>query len=139
MDTPLTVFVDESCPVCSREVRWLKRRDGASRLRLVDISASTFDAEREAGTGHLSLMRRIHGRTRDGQVVVGVEVFRQIYAELGFVRLVALSRLPIVRPLLDAAYAVFAWARFRWALTCSVSAGSLPVRDNRSPEKVQVS
>ena len=106
---------------------------------LIDISQPRFDAERETGVPHVELMRRIHGRTADGRLVVGVEVFRRIYTRLGFTRAARISRLPIVRALLTAAYEAFAVARFRWASTCNASAPSLP-RSNKNPqEKVQVS
>jgi predicted DCC family thiol-disulfide oxidoreductase YuxK len=89
----LEVFYDGDCPLCMREVRWLRRRDRRQRIRFVDIAAPGFDA-REAGVPLETLMERIHGRLPDGTVIDGVEVFRRIYAAVGFPTLARLSRLP---------------------------------------------
>jgi hypothetical protein len=63
-------------------------------------------------------MDRIHGRLPDGTVVEGVEVFRRLYAAVGFGPLVALTRLPGVSQLLDLAYHAFAKNRLRLTGRC---------------------
>ena len=60
-------------------------------------------------------MERIHGRLPDGTLVEGVEVFRRLYAAVGFRWIVSLTRLPGVASLLDAAYGWFARRRLRLA------------------------
>lgn len=124
-DGPITVYVDGSCPVCSREARfWLSRATPAA-LRVIDISRPGFDAQRECGVSQLTLMRRIHARLPEGQLAVGVEVFRQVYARLGFARWVAISRMRAVSGLLAVCYEVFSLVRFRRARRCAVA---LPMR-----------
>lgn len=61
-------------------------------------------------------MREIHGRLPSGEYVKGVEVFRQIYQRIGLGGLVAPTRLPGVRQLLDLAYRGFAFFRFKHAM-----------------------
>jgi predicted DCC family thiol-disulfide oxidoreductase YuxK len=73
-------------------------------------------------------MARIHARLSDGTWIQGVEVFRRLYAAVGFGPLVAVSRWPGISQLLDRAYAVFARNRVRWfgrctANTCAVEPG----------------
>ena len=65
-----------------------------------------------------TLMERIHGRLPDGTLIEGVEVFRRLYAAVGFGFLVAASRLPLVAPLLNLSYRAFAKDRPapHWAL-----------------------
>jgi predicted DCC family thiol-disulfide oxidoreductase YuxK len=110
----IRVLYDGECPLCSREVRFLARRDGGrGRLQLEDIAAPDFEPGRY-GLDAESVMARIHGVLPDGRVVEGVEVFRRAYAALGLGWLVAPTRWPLLRPLFDAAYRLFARNRLRW-------------------------
>ena len=78
----------------------LKRHSAESRnLRFVDISSPSFDPTATGKPLDL-LMREIHGRRGDGSWMVGVEVFREIYRRMGFRRLVAISRWPLVSRIL---------------------------------------
>jgi len=107
-----------------REIRLLRGRDHRQRIRFVDIAAAGFDAS-SLGVTWEALMDRIHGRLPDGTLVQGVEVFRRLYAALGFAPLVALTRLPGIAQLLDLAYRVFAKNRLR--LTGRCADGACPV------------
>jgi predicted DCC family thiol-disulfide oxidoreductase YuxK len=121
------VFFDGDCPLCVREIRMLQRLDRRDRLRFTDIARADFDA---ADTGRTwdELMARIHGRLPDGELVEGVEVFRRLYAAVGFGPLVALTRLPGVRHLLDAAYHLFAKNRLRLTGRCEKGVCEVPPR-----------
>lgn len=108
----IEVYYDGGCPVCSREMQMLSKRDSGGRIRFLDISAEDFDSE-SVRIPVENLMSRIHARLPDGRVVEGVEVFRRLYEAVGFRRIVALSRLRGISGLLDAAYRVFANNRHR--------------------------
>ncbi len=95
----------------------LQRRDRQRRIGFVDIAADGFDAA-SVGLTWQTLMDRIHGRLPDGRLVEGVEVFRRLYAAVGFGRLVALTRLPGIRQLFDVAYRLFARNRLRITGRC---------------------
>lgn len=121
MSTPpfdLEVWFDGACPLCAREVAFLRRLDRAGRIRFTDIAAPGFDAA-AAGIAWQDLMDRIHARLADGTVVEGVEVFRRLYAAVGYGWLVAPTRLPGVRQLLDLAYRTFARNRLRLTGRCA--------------------
>lgn len=109
----IEVFFDGQCPLCMREIAMLRRRDKAQAIRFTDISAAGFDAS-AVGLTQATLMGRIHGRLPDGSMLEGVDVFRQLYAAVGFGRLVTASRWPGVRQMLDAGYSVFAKNRLKW-------------------------
>lgn len=117
------VFYDGECPLCMREIRMLMRLDRRGRIRFTDIAAPEFDAS-SLGLDPAALMDRIHGRLADGTVIEGVEVFRRLYGAVGFGPAVALSRLPGVAGLLDAAYAKFAKNRLRWTGRCDPATGT---------------
>ncbi|MBE0568144.1 MAG: CIA30 family protein [Deltaproteobacteria bacterium] len=116
-DYDIEVFYDGACPLCMREVRWLRRRDQQKRIRFVDIAASGFDV-REAGVSREALMDRIHGRLPDGTIIEGVEVFRRLYASVGFPFLSRISRLPGITEMLDLGYSWFARNRLRLTRRC---------------------
>jgi predicted DCC family thiol-disulfide oxidoreductase YuxK len=123
-DFDIEVFYDGACPLCTREIQMLQRRNTRQRIRFVDIAAESFDASR-IGLPWETLMDRIHGRLPDGTLVEGVEVFRRLYAAVGFGPLVALTRLPGVTQLLDVAYHTFAKNRLRLTGRCVAGACEL--------------
>lgn len=117
-DFDIEMFHDGDCPLCMREVRLLQRLDRRSRIRFTDIAAPDFDAA-DVGVDWGTLMDRMHGRLPDGTLVEGVEVFRRLYAAVGFGPLVAITRLPGLTHLLDLGYRVFAKNRLRLTGRCS--------------------
>jgi predicted DCC family thiol-disulfide oxidoreductase YuxK len=135
---PFTLYFDGDCPFCVREVRWLARRDRRNALRLVDISAGDFDPEAHGGTAE-SFMAQIHGRRGDGTLLTGMAVFREAYAAVGLGWLTAPTGWPLLRPLFDLAYRLFARNRIRlgslFGRSCDAGtceAGRMPIRTGRS-------
>jgi predicted DCC family thiol-disulfide oxidoreductase YuxK len=124
----LKLLFDGDCPLCSREVAFLRRRDRAGRIVFEDIAAPDFDPARY-GLDRSGVMARIHGVLPDGRVIEGMEVFRRAYAAVGLGFLLAPSRWPGLRRLFDAAYRVFARNRLRWTGRAGVcEAGHCEVR-----------
>lgn len=113
----LEVFFDGACPLCRREINMLKGWDRQRRLRMTDISDPAFDPQ-AVGKTHEELMARMHGRLPDGTWVAGVEVFRRLYAAVGFGPVLWLTRLPVVSQLLDLGYVLFARHRLRLTGRC---------------------
>lgn len=116
VDDPWTieVFFDGECPLCRREIAWLRRADRRrGRIRFTDLAAPRFDATSLERT-RAELMGRIHARTRAGEWLEGVEVFRALYTEIGLGPLVRMSRIGVVDAILQRGYEVFARNRLRW-------------------------
>lgn len=120
----IEVFFDGACPLCRREMHFLSRRDRAGRIRFTDLAAPAFVPP--PGLDHETLMARIHGRLPDGTLVEGVEVFRRLYAAVGWRTLARVSRWPVIAPLLDVAYGVFARNRLRLTGRCDDGACAVP-------------
>lgn len=104
------VFFDGECPLCRKEINFLRWLDRKGRVRFTDIATAGFEASVYDKTQG-ELMAEIHGRDASGAWVVGVEVFRQLYAAIGLGFVVPVTRLPGVRHGLDAAYRFFAKRR----------------------------
>ncbi|MEM9167747.1 MAG: DUF393 domain-containing protein [Planctomycetota bacterium] len=115
---PFTILIDGDCPLCKKEAAMLSRLDrGRGGLELVDIAADGFEPS-EYGRTMDDLMGSIHGRTSDGTIVTGVEVFRRAYAAVGLGWLLGWTRWPIARPIADAVYRFFAKHRLRLTGRC---------------------
>ena len=112
------VFFDGACPLCRREINLLRRLDRRRRVLFTDISDAGFVPE-EHGKAMPDLMAQIHGRLPDRTWIVGLEVFRRLYAAVGFRRLVAATRLPLVSHGLEIGYRLFAKNRLRLTGRCS--------------------
>ncbi len=128
---PFEVFYDSHCPMCKAEIEMIRRKDKRGQMKLTDIADVNFDPK-STGKTLDELMREIHGRYADGTLVIGVEVFREIYGRLGFGFLVRPTRWAIIRWPMDMAYRLFAGIRYRAALkrynkgNCELPVDSFP-------------
>ena len=95
------VYYDENCYVCSLEINAIRSRGEACGIEFVDISADDFNLEGDYNTEMVGEF--------EGKQTIGAETFRQMYCKLGFKRLVAFSRLPIIRQLFNGGYWIFAY------------------------------
>lgn len=113
----IEVFYDGDCPLCLREIKLLRWMDQRHRIRFTDISAADFAAA-DYGKSMPEFMDQIQGRLPSGQWLVGVEVFRRLYAAIGLGPLVWITRLPLLSQLCDIGYRVFAKNRLRLTGRC---------------------
>jgi len=136
VDWQIEVFYDGDCPLCAREIAFLRRLDRRRQIRFTDIAAPDFCSD-EYGLELDEFMAEIHGRLPDGEWVRGVEVFRRLYSAVGCGPIVWITRLPLIRILLDRAYATFARNRLRWTGRCSVASGcQYEPRKTEAPQEV---
>jgi len=113
------VFFDGDCPLCVREIkmlRWLDR--GREAIKFTDISAVGFDPMGDVGLPHEELMAEIYGRLPSGELVKGMEVFRQLYSAVGLGFLFAPTAWPGLKPGFDKLYSAFAKNRLRLTGRC---------------------
>ncbi|MUG93238.1 DUF393 domain-containing protein [Scytonema sp. UIC 10036] len=112
----IKLLYDGECPLCLREVNFLKRRDaGRGLVVFVDIADDNYTPEAHGGIDFETAMGRIHAVLSDGTVIKNVEVFRQVYETLGMGWVYAATKLPIIGLIVDALYEI--WANLRLALT----------------------
>lgn len=115
---PLTLLYDGACPVCNLEMDNLKARNTQERLRFVDISAPFFDTT-PYGKTLAELNGLIHAMRPDGSLVIGLDVLRLAYGAVGLGHFVKPTSLPMLRPVFDRAYAVFARNRYGFSAVFS--------------------
>ncbi len=102
-----TLLYDGDCPICQKEVGWLRWKNKLGKLGFQDINATEFDPG-AYGKSHAELMAEIHGFYPDGKIVKGMPVFRAAYRALGLGWLMAATDWPVLRSLFDLLYSWFA-------------------------------
>ena len=139
--TALTLLYDGGCPLCLREVRFLRQRDARlhgerPRLAFVDVDAADYNPEQHGGISYRAAMGRIHAIDAHGTVLTDVAVFRAAYRQIGLGWLYAPSGWPGLRQLSDGLYGL--WASWRLAVTGRPSLDQLcSCRGNGSSKAMQ--
>jgi predicted DCC family thiol-disulfide oxidoreductase YuxK len=121
-----SIFYDSLCPVCDLEIRLLRRKDKKNQIDFIDIAAPDFDPSRYQRTID-DFIGTIHGYTRDNRMVTGLDVFVEIYDILGWGWIYRWTRWPIVKPIADLGYIVFAKIRPKFSKfrpSCELGAGA---------------
>jgi predicted DCC family thiol-disulfide oxidoreductase YuxK len=112
----IELLYDGACPLCVREVNFLKTKDADRGLvSFVDIDRADYDPAAHAGISFETAMGRIHAILPDGTIVKNVEVFRRIYEILGIGWVYAITRIPAIEYIANLLYGI--WADLRLRLT----------------------
>ena len=114
----LTILYDGGCPLCLREVKLLGRKDRERhgeqlKLAFVDIDRADYNPDNYASISYREAMGRIHAIDADGAVLRDIEVFRRAYALIGLGWLYAPTQWPLLRPMTNLAYGLWADLRLR--------------------------
>ena len=119
----LTLLYDGGCPLCVREVTFLRRKDRDQSIRFIDVDAQDYSPKDWSGISYRQAMARIHAIKADGTVLTDVAVFREAYRLIGLGWLYAPTRWPVLGPVVDVLYGV--WARYRLKITNRASLDQL--------------
>lgn len=112
----IKLLYDGECPLCLREVNFLQKRDaGRGLVAFVDIADANYTPAANGGIDFETAMGRIHAVLPDGTVIKNVEVFRRVYETLGMGWIYAATRWPMIGPIVDRLYEL--WADWRLSLT----------------------
>jgi predicted DCC family thiol-disulfide oxidoreductase YuxK len=108
------VFYDGACPVCSREISFYQRQQGAEDIDWVDVTQSdnNFVAP---GLSREAALRRFHMRQADGTLIGGVNAFAELWTHLPRFRIAGrIARLPVISTVLEWGYISFLAVRKRF-------------------------
>lgn len=121
----LKVFYDGLCRVCSAEIEYYKKKSGSHKINFVDIFSADFNAQEE-NLDPVKIHKHLHAKKNDGQVLVGVDVFIEIWKNLdNFQKLAQVAENKFLNSVLRAGYKIFVDVRpylpRRKAQDCSTS------------------
>lgn len=99
----VTVWYDGDCPLCSREIAWLRRLDRLGGIDFVNVAAGG-----SCPIDRATLLERFHAREADGPLVSGAAAFAAMWRAIPVLRPFGrLARIPAMLWCLERAYRVF--------------------------------
>jgi predicted DCC family thiol-disulfide oxidoreductase YuxK len=108
---PLTLFHDAACPLCAREIMFLRKHSDPARLVLVDISAAAFNADEQTGKSLEALQAKLHSHDANGQWFIGLDATQASWLAGGFTKTAWLLGWTPLRWILRPCYKLFAIVR----------------------------
>ncbi|WP_320676233.1 DUF393 domain-containing protein [Prochlorococcus sp. MIT 1300] len=111
----LTLLFDGGCPLCQREVSFLRARDSLKCISFVDIDSPDYNPKLFKGISYREAMGRIHAISSSGEVLKDVRVFREAYRLVGLGWVYEPTTWPLIGTFVDAAYRF--WSRRRLSFT----------------------
>ncbi|KAG9269542.1 hypothetical protein AMEX_G16589 [Astyanax mexicanus] len=132
---PVRVLYDGECPICVKEIEVLRfvQKNRTGKVEFVDISVPEYDGGRYRGVSYEVAMKEMTVIDENDEVHRGVPAFAVMYKAVGLGWLARLISLPLIRPLMDRAYDVFARNRLRWTGREECTTGQCDKRDKREP------
>ena len=111
----LTIFFDGECPLCMREVNFLRSRNQKNYLKFIDISSSDFSLYFNYEINYKQAMERIHALKSDGSVIKDIKVFQEAYNLIDLGWIYAPTKIPIFDKFIEFIYRI--WAKYRLKIT----------------------
>ena len=97
------VWFDSQCPLCTKEIAFMKRLDWFKRVEFVDIYAAS-DCPLDSST----LLARFHAQERGQPIVDGAAAFALLWRHLPLLKPLGMAaRIPLVLRMLEVAYVQF--------------------------------
>ncbi|KAK3261538.1 hypothetical protein CYMTET_29560 [Cymbomonas tetramitiformis] len=110
------MLYDGDCPLCMREVNMLKDRNKAyGTIDFVDIAGDDYRPEDNQGIDFETGMAKIHAITKEGKILTGVPVFRQLYEAVGLGWVYGFLDIPGAATVAEKVYDF--WAEYRLPVT----------------------
>lgn len=107
--SPVRMLYDGGCPICSREVSFLKKRNDHGLVEFIDMD------QRDAyeGISKEEAMKQMLVLDAQGEIHRGVDAFFALYGRVGLQGLALFLKAPLFYPLNKIAYRIFAYLRKR--------------------------
>lgn len=112
MQDHVRLFYDGLCPLCRMEIEHLRKLNTAGNLELQDINAQDF-SERFPHIDPQAANAMLHAEYADGTMVYGVDATCAAWHAVGKGHWFAFLRWPLIKPVADFFYRIFARHRHR--------------------------
>ncbi len=106
-----TIFYDANCPLCAHEIALIIQRNANGNL----IAAPLDEHIKQMAALNITredAMSLLHIADDNGRVYTGMQAIRLMYRECGWHWQAKLLGLPIIRPLSEVSYRIFAKYRY---------------------------
>jgi predicted DCC family thiol-disulfide oxidoreductase YuxK len=104
MSSLLTVWYDGACPLCIREIAFMRRLDKRKAIHFVDVAP----ADATCPIDRTLLLARFHAQETGGPVLDGAAAFAAMWRAIPVLRPLGLiARNGVVLALLERAYTMF--------------------------------
>ena len=115
MNFKLTFLFDGKCPLCLREVNFLKNKDKLKFIKFVDISSPKYIPKDFENITYEEAMLNLHGILSNGDVLKGLDVLVFSYDLIGMGWVYSPTKITYLRPIFRFLYKF--WARNRLKIT----------------------
>ena len=126
----ITVFYDGKCGMCRREIALYQRTAPEGVFTWVDITqhSTALDAH---GVSYASGLKELHAQDAQGTLHKGVDAFLVIWSAMpGWRLLTRVVAAPLIRPLADLCYRMFAAWRFSRLSHCQLANTAESAKEN---------
>lgn len=110
----LTIFYDGTCPLCAKEMAALRKKDSNKNIKTVDIFSDDMVGYPEIDITEANTI--LHALDQDRKLLLGLDGVHRAWQIVGKGWLYAPLRWPLIKPIADKLYRVFATHRFRFSL-----------------------
>lgn len=135
----LNVLYDSKCSLCLFEISMIAKLDSNMRIKFTDIEDDKYEPSNPEN-GNISYeqaMTSMHAVKSNGDIIVGVPVFQEMYSTVGLGFLFAFTKYAFLRKLASHAYDLF--AAYRTQVTRGRSVSQLVAeRNEKISEKLRV-
>lgn len=107
------LFFDGDCPLCKREIAFLKNLTPKNEFEFIDLALNKESAKEKFGKTYDELMREIHAKDENDKWLIGMNAFRLVYSYTPYKTVFNLTKLPLIKQILDLGYKFFAKNRLK--------------------------
>ncbi|XP_048728758.1 uncharacterized protein LOC125646476 isoform X2 [Ostrea edulis] len=108
------VLYDGECPICMIEINFLKKYfNKEGKVEFVDITKGSYKPEDHSGVTYQEAIGNMHVIGENNQVYKKMDGIREMYRGVGLKGFAKFTEMPVIRPVSDRMYDIFAANRFR--------------------------
>jgi steroid 5-alpha reductase family enzyme/predicted DCC family thiol-disulfide oxidoreductase YuxK len=109
--TPITVFFDGNCPICSREMRILKKRKQTGIISYISLVSEADLNKITTRITYKQAMEKIHAIDASGNIITGIDALSAVYAKTDLPLLAIFLQAPGFHLFFSFIYAI--WCKIR--------------------------
>ena len=115
MQNKFIFLFDGGCPLCLREINFLKKKDVLNKIEFVDINNNDYDPFLFKDISYVEAMSNLHGILENGDIIRGLDVLAYSYELIGLGWVYYPLKIKFLEPVLRLFYKY--WAKNRLKIT----------------------